>query len=217
MIALEIDSGPIWERFWFHFWFPNRSNMGQKSNLKGIKIDLAVFCCSLEKRPRRVLKPSMAPTWVDFGAMLGIMWEIGDIAKIIKNLQVFNEFSRFGGSKLASFSYFWGCLFQDRFLIVLGSVLGSIWGPFWHYNRTQIEEKTRLILGSIFGASLGANGNLFPGQGGPWGTPHMRAFSTKKMKRLEFNNKRRPKQEKGSTVLIIVQIIVGFSIHKLMI
>ena len=24
---------------------------------------------------------------------------------------------------------FLGCLFQDRFLIVLGSVLGSIWGP----------------------------------------------------------------------------------------
>ena len=35
-----------------------------------------------------------------FGAMLGIMLGIGDIAKIIKNLQVFNEFSWFGGSKL---------------------------------------------------------------------------------------------------------------------
>ena len=57
---------------------------------------------------------------------------------------------------------FLGCLFQDRFLIVLGSVLGSIWGPFWHYNRTQIEEKTGLILGSIFGASLGKKYPNYP-------------------------------------------------------
>ena len=100
------------------------------------------------------------------------------------------NFHGLGGPSWRNFLMFLGCLFQDRFLIVLGSVLGSIWGPFWHYNRTQIEEKTGLILGSIFGASLVANGTLFPGRGGPGGTPHMRAFSTRK------NEKARIQQEK---------------------
>ena len=118
------------------------------------------------------------------------------------------------GPSWGNFLMFLGCLFQDRFLIVLGSVLGSIWGPFWHYNRTQIEEKTGLILGSIFGASLGANETLFPGRGGPGGPLICARFQQEKMKRLEFNKKRRPKQEKGSTVLIIVQIIVGFCVSQ---
>ena len=100
------------------------------------------------------------------------------------------NFHGLGSPSWGNFLMFLGCLFQDRFLIVLGSVLGSIWGPFWHYNRTQIEEKTGLILGSIFGASLGANGTLFPGRGGPGGTPHMRAFSTRK------KEKARTQQEK---------------------
>ena len=100
------------------------------------------------------------------------------------------DFHGLGGPSWGNFLMFLGCLFQDRFLIVLGSVLGSIWGPFWHYNRTQIEEKTGLILGSIFGASLGKNGTLFPGRGGSGGTPHMRAFSTRK------NEKARIQQEK---------------------
>ena len=65
-----------------------------------------------------------------FGAMLGIMWGVGDIAKIIKNLQVFNDFSRFGGSKLASFSYVFGVSvsrsFFDRLGVGFGVDLGSI-------------------------------------------------------------------------------------------
>ena len=115
-------------------------------------------------------------------------------------------FHGLGSPSWGNFLMFLGCLFQDRFLIVLGSVLGSIWGPFWHYSRTQIEEKTGLILGSIFGASLVANGTLFPGWGGLGGPLICARFQQEKMKRLEFNKKRRPKQEKGSTVLIIVQI-----------
>ena len=118
------------------------------------------------------------------------------------------------GPSWGNFLMFLGCLFQDRFLIVLRSVLGSIWGPFWHYNRTQIEEKTGLILGSIVGASLGKNETLFPGRGGPGGPLICARFQQEKMKRLEFNKKRRPKQEKGSTVLIIVQIIVGFCVSQ---
>ena len=35
--------------------------------------------------------------------MLGIIWRIGDIAKNIENIMVFNDFSRLGGSKSASF------------------------------------------------------------------------------------------------------------------
>ena len=87
-----------------------------------------------------------------------------------------------GGPSWGNFLMFLGCLFQDRFLIVLGSVLGSIWGPFWHFNWTQIEEKTGLILGSIFGASLGKNDPLFPGQaGGALGDPsYARVFNKKK-------------------------------------
>ena len=48
--------------------------------------------------------------------------------------------------------------------------------------------------------------------GGPGGPLICARFQQEKMKRLEFNKKRRPKQEKGSTVLIIVQIqiIVDF-------
>ena len=127
------------------------------------------------------------------------------------------NFHGLGGPSWGNFLMLLGCLFQDRFLIVLGSVLGSIWGPFWHYNRTQIEEKTGLILGSIFGASLVANDPLFRGRGGPGGPLICARFQQEKMKRLEFNKKRRPKQEKGSTVLIIVQIIAEFCFHKLMI
>ena len=39
------------------------------------------------------------------------------------------------------------------------------------------------ILGSIFGDTLGANkGRMaIPELGGPWGTPHMLVFSTRKL------------------------------------
>ena len=73
-----------------------------------------------------------------------------------------------------------------------------------------MEEKTGLILGSIFGASLGKKYPLFPGRGDPGGPLICARFQEEKKKRLKFNKKRRPKQEKGSTVLIIVQIIVDF-------
>ena len=67
--------------------------------------------------------------------MLGIIWRIGDIAKIIKNMQVFNDFSWFGGSKLASFSSVFGVsvsrLFSDRLGVGLGVDFGAVWAPKW--------------------------------------------------------------------------------------
>ena len=56
--------------------------------------------------------------------MLGIIWRIVDIAKIIKNLQFLMIFQGLGVRSWHNLSVFLGCLFQDRFLMVLGSVLG---------------------------------------------------------------------------------------------
>ena len=108
-----------------------------------------------------------------------------------------------GGPSWGNFLMFLGCLFQDRFLIVLGSVFGLIWGPFWHYNRAQIEEKTGLILGSIFGASLGANeGNK---------TLCARArFQQEKMKRLEIQQ---VNKKKTQLFLSLFRLLLTFAHH----
>ena len=63
-------------------------------------------------------------------------------------------------------------------------------------------------------AQMIQNDPLFPGRGAPGGPLICARFQQEKMKRFEFNKKRRPKQEKGSTVLIIVQIIVGFCVSQ---
>ena len=67
--------------------------------------------------------------------MLGIIWRIGDIAKIIKNPPVFYDFSRFGGSKLASFSYVFRVpvsrSFFDRLGVGFGVDFGAVWAPKW--------------------------------------------------------------------------------------
>ena len=67
--------------------------------------------------------------------MLGIIWRIGDIAKIIKHLQVFNDFVWFGGSKWASFSYVFGVSvsksFFDRLWVGFGVDFGAVWVPKW--------------------------------------------------------------------------------------
>ena len=71
----------------------------------------------------------------NFGVMLGIIWRIGDIAKNIENIMVFNVCSRFGGSKLASFSYVFGVSvsrsFFDRLGVGFGVDLGAVWAPKW--------------------------------------------------------------------------------------
>ena len=89
---------------------------------------------------------------------MGIIWRIGDIAKFSENLQVFNEFSWFGGSKLVSFSSVFGVSVSKSFLIVLGSVLGSILEPFGIPNGVYVEGFGGLVWSRFwdgFWASLG--------------------------------------------------------------
>ena len=63
-----------------------------------------------------------------------------------------------GGRSWPHFPMFFGCLFQDRFLIVLGSVLGSIWEPFGRPNGVYVEGFGGSGLGSILGWFLGGSG-----------------------------------------------------------
>ena len=67
--------------------------------------------------------------------MLGMIWRIGDIAKNSENQNVFNEFSRFGGSKLASFFCVLGVYVSrsifDGLGVGFGVDLGAIWGSKW--------------------------------------------------------------------------------------
>ena len=67
--------------------------------------------------------------------MLGIIRRIGEIAKIIENTMVFNDFSRFGGSKSASFSYVFRVSvprsFFDRLGVGFGVDFGAVWAPKW--------------------------------------------------------------------------------------
>ena len=55
---------------------------------------------------------------------------------------------------------FLGCLFRNRFLIVLGSVLGSIWEPFGLPNGVYVEGFGGSGLGSILGWFLGGSATL---------------------------------------------------------
>ena len=50
-----------------------------------------------------------------------------------------------------NFSMFLGCLFQDRFLMVLGSVLGSILEPFELPSGVEFEGFGGSYLGLILG------------------------------------------------------------------
>ena len=82
--------------------------------------------------------------------MLGIIWRIGEIAKIIETQLFLMIFQGSGGRSWHHFLMFLGCLFQDRFLIVLESVLGSILEPFGLPNGVYVEG----FVGSILGLFL---------------------------------------------------------------
>ena len=112
------------------------------------------------------------------------------------------------------FLCFWGVCFK----IVFWSSWGRFWGRFgdhfgiiigpkskkkrdWFWDRFSVPRLSQMAPYSRAGGALG--GPLICAR-----------FQQEKMKRLELNKKRRPKQEKGSTVLIIVQIIVGFCVSQ---
>ena len=65
-----------------------------------------------------------------------------------------------GGQNWLHFPLFFGCLFRDRFLIVLGSVLGSIWDPFGLPTGVYVEGFGGSGLVSILGWFLGESGTL---------------------------------------------------------
>ena len=67
------------------------------------------------------------------------------------------NFHGLGSPSWSNFLMFLGCLFQDRFLIVLGSVFGVDLGSILASKSDPNRKKTRLILISIFDASLGEN------------------------------------------------------------
>ena len=81
--------------------------------------------------------------------MLGIIWRIGEIVKNKENIQVFNDFSRFGGSKLASFSYIFGVSvsrsFSDRLGVGFGVDFGAVWDPKWGLWRQSAAVPRRFL------------------------------------------------------------------------
>ena len=98
--------------------------------------------------------------------MLGIIWRIGEIAKNIETQWFLMIFQGSGGRSWHHFLIFLECLFQDRFLIVLGSVLGSILEPFGLPNRVYVKGFRGSGLGSILGWFLGGSEILGARRGG---------------------------------------------------
>ena len=105
---------------------------------------------------------------VDFGVYLGIIFgscwaSSGGSAtdqKSLKTCWFSVNFHGSGGRSWHHFPMFLGCLFQDRFLIVLESVLGSISEPFGLPNGVYVEGFGGSGLGSILGWFLGGLGPL---------------------------------------------------------
>ena len=137
-------------------------------------------------------------------------------SKIIKN-HIQNQWM--GGPSWVIFLCFWGVCFK----IVFWSSWGRFWGRFGDHFGIIIKPKSkkkRDWFWDRFSVTRLAQMAPYSRAGGALGDPsYARVFNKKKMKRLEFNKKRRPKQEKGSTVLIIVQksstVLIIVQIHDL--
>ena len=104
--------------------------------------------------------------------------------------------------------------FFDRLEVGFGVDLGTILAVKSHPNRRKNGIDFEIDFRCLACRKWHPIPPLFPGRGGPGGPLICARFQQEKMKRLELNKKRRPKQEKGSTVLIIVQIIVGFCVSQ---
>ena len=114
------------------------ARLGSQNRPKSIKNrcqDVSNLCISFRIHFLSIFIRFWAPFGHHFGPMLGIIWSIGEIAKNIKNTMVFKDFSRFRGSKLASFSYVFGVSlstsFFDRLGVDFGADLGAILAPKW--------------------------------------------------------------------------------------
>ena len=99
---------------------------------------------------------------VYFAVMLAIIWRIGDIAKNNQRLLFFMICDGSQGRIWYHFRMFLGCLLQDRFLILLGSFLGSILETFGLPNGVKVVGVRGYFFGFIFawfmGWSLGVQG-----------------------------------------------------------
>ena len=107
--------------------------------------------------------------------------------------------------------------FFDRLEVGFEVDLGTILAVKSHPNRRKNGIDFGIDFRCLACRKWHPIPTLLPGRGGHGGPLICARFQQEKRKRLELKKKRKPKQEKGSTVLIIVQIIVGFLIHKLMI
>ena len=118
------------------------------------------------------------------------------------------------------FLCFWGVCFK----IVFWSSWGRFWNRFGVHFGIKIwskSKKNKIDFGIDFRCLAWKNDWLFPGRGGSGGPLIcVRIFNKKKWKGSISTTVLIIVQEKGSTVLIIVQIIVellNFDFHELMI
>ena len=156
-----VDLGSIWGRFsvlggswecrarlWGRHWRPRlifnefqddfEARLGAQNKPKSITNqcqDAFKFCIGFRIDFESIFVRFWGPFGYHFGVMLGIVWGIGDIAKNIENAVFFYDFSRFGGSKLASFSYIFGVLVSrsvfDRLGVGFGVDFGTVWALKW--------------------------------------------------------------------------------------
>ena len=100
-----------------------------------------------------------------------------------------------GGRSWHHFLMFLGCLFQDRFLAVLGSVLGSIWGPFWNQHGTKIDKSWNRFLDRFSVPRLAQISTYSRAMGAP-GDPSYASVLKKKKKNGSNSTRKRFQQEK---------------------
>ena len=122
----------IFDRFGVDF----EARLGAQNRPKSIKNrcqDALRFCIGFRIDLGSIWGRFWNPFGHHFWVMLGIIWRIGEIAKNIENTMVFNDFSRFGGSNLASFSYVFGASvsrsFFDRLGVGFGVDVGAVRAP----------------------------------------------------------------------------------------